>query len=374
MFWKNEDVLKSGELVSSEVNEEIRPLEIDKISSNPVSLPEELTWDTIDINSNEQLVELGDFLSKNYVEDKEGEFRFNYRISFLRWLFKGPNMNGDFLVCIRKAGRIYGFIAAMPTIVKIKDKVIKTVEIDFLCVSILERKNGLAPRLIKEVNRRVNKTGIGQGIYTISLHLSKPFTCARYFHKMINIPKLVSLEFTSIPNNITLEQYCNMKKLDKRVLKRNFRETNHGDKEVIMQLLNDAESKWDVQRIFSESELEYLFCTQGEVKTIISEEQDVFVSFFVIPTAKTSTDEQLVGGYLHYYASKSEDALLEGIQASVVEAERIGVDVFNALSIADCREFMEKLDFIPGSGVLNYYIYNWKVSEIPSSRVLISLF
>jgi glycylpeptide N-tetradecanoyltransferase len=44
-------------------------------------------------------------------------------------------------------------------------------------------------------------------------------------------------------------------------------------------------------------------------------------------------------------------------------------DVFNALDLMDNREFLEKLKFGVGDGNLQYYIYNWKCTQMAPEKV-----
>ena len=48
---------------------------------------------------------------------------------------------------------------------------------------------------------------------------------------------------------------------------------------------------------------------------------------------------------------------------ALVEAKRLGFDVFNALDIMDNVEFLDELKFSAGDGSLHYYFYNWTVSS-----------
>lgn len=46
-----------------------------------------------------------------------------------------------------------------------------------------------------------------------------------------------------------------------------------------------------------------------------------------------------------------------------------GYDVFNALDLMDNKEFLEKLKFGIGDGNLQYYLYNWRCSDMPPNKV-----
>ena len=53
----------------------------------------------------------------------------------------------------------------------------------------------------------------------------------------------------------------------------------------------------------------------------------------------------------------------------LIAAKQEGFDVYNALEVMDNSKFLEKLKFGPGDGELKYYLYNWKVSDIPKENL-----
>ena len=54
------------------------------------------------------------------------------------------------------------------------------VEVNFLCVHKKLRSKRVAPVLIKEITRRVNRTGVFQAVYTAGVVLPKPVGTCRY--------------------------------------------------------------------------------------------------------------------------------------------------------------------------------------------------
>lgn len=77
-------------------------------------------------------------------------------------------------------------------------------EVNFLCVHKKLRSKRLAPVLIKEVTRQCHLKGIFQAIYTAGVVLPTPISTCRYFHRSLNVPKLVDVKFTSVPRNSTM--------------------------------------------------------------------------------------------------------------------------------------------------------------------------
>ena len=60
-------------------------------------------------------------LTKNYVEDDEGTFRFDYSINFLRWALMPPGWRKDWHLAVRVKNNknLVGFITAIPSLTKI---------------------------------------------------------------------------------------------------------------------------------------------------------------------------------------------------------------------------------------------------------------
>lgn len=57
------------------------------------------------------------------------------------------------------------------------------------------------------------------------------------------------------------------------------------------------------------------------------------------------------------------------MKETLVLAKKAEYDVFNALDIMDNEEFLKELKFGVGDGNLHYYLYNWRIPEIPTNGV-----
>lgn len=201
-FWNTQPVPKINE-TTEEVNESElhKAIDVDKkisdIKQDPYALPDGFVWDTLDLNSEVTLKELYTLLNENYVEDDDAMFRFDYQPEFLRWALQPPEWRKDWHAGVRvsKSGRLIAFISAIPAKVRVYDKQVKVVEINFLCVHKKLRAKRLAPVLIREITRRVNLTGIFQAVYTAGVVLPKPVTTCRYWHRSINPRKLIDVIF-----------------------------------------------------------------------------------------------------------------------------------------------------------------------------------
>ncbi len=87
------------------------------------------------------------------------------------------------------------------------------VEINFLCVHKKLRSKRVAPVLIKEITRRVNKESIFQAVYTAGVLIPKPISVCRYWHRSLNPKKLVDVQFSSLHRHMTLQRMIRLFRL-----------------------------------------------------------------------------------------------------------------------------------------------------------------
>ena len=79
-------------------------------------MPPGYEWDSLDLNDDKVLEEVYQLLVKNYVEDTDGDFRFDYSKDFLQWALLPPNGNRHWLLGVRAGNkrRLFGMITGIP--------------------------------------------------------------------------------------------------------------------------------------------------------------------------------------------------------------------------------------------------------------------
>lgn len=213
-FWDTQPVPKMTEEVKTcEKIEEDKPKEA--IPTEPLPLLKEFEWDTLDVNDDKTLIELYKLLNENYVEDDDNMFRFDYSPQFLGWALQPPGWIRDWHVGVRvvKSKKLVGFISAIPATIQVKGTVLKTVEINFLCIHKKLRQHRMTPVLIKEITRRVNLTGIFQAVYTAGVVIPKPVGTCRYWHRSLNPKKLIETSFSHLGPRMTMQRTVKLYKL-----------------------------------------------------------------------------------------------------------------------------------------------------------------
>lgn len=195
---------KEDEIITENGPIEIKTIEL--VRQEPYNLPKDYEWFILDIDNKTDLDSVYDLLAKNYVEDDEALFRFDYSKEFLHWALKPPNWNREWHLGVRakESKKLVGFISGVPADIQVYDSKMKLIEINFLCVHKKLRLKRLAPTLIKEVTRRINLMGIFQAVYTAGIYLPKPATTCRYYHRTLNPQKLVGIRFTAVPPDSTM--------------------------------------------------------------------------------------------------------------------------------------------------------------------------
>merc|ERR1712032_429792 len=112
-----------------------------------------------------------------------------------------------------KNGKLVGFITGIQASVEAYDSTVKMVEINFLCVHKKLRSKRLAPVLIKEITRRVNKENIWQAVYTAGVVLPRPVSECRYYHRSLNPKKLIDVGFSHLGPRMTMARTIKLYKV-----------------------------------------------------------------------------------------------------------------------------------------------------------------
>jgi len=378
------------------------PKSQEEIKREPDPLPKDFEWSTLDISDSAQSKEVYELLSQNYVEDNDAAFRFLYSAEFLQWALMPPGYHKEWHVGVRvrSTKKLVAFISGIPTTVVVRDKDVQMSEINYLCVHKKLRSKRLAPVLIKEVTRQCHLKGIFQAIYTAGIVLPTPVSTCRYFHRSLNIPKLVNTQFTSVPRNMTLARMVARNKLPSSVLaNRGLREMQAEDISQVASLWQQYMKRFKLCPRYSLEEFQHNLLSgsghgspvngrrQGQVVwSYVVENPEThlitdFFTFYSLPSTvmRSQNHELLEAAYLYYYASdvafsSGGDGLRRRLQELIGEAlliaQKAGFDVFNALTLMDNAMFLDELKFGPGDGYLNYYLYNYRTLPLEGYRAL----
>ncbi|KAF7363519.1 Glycylpeptide N-tetradecanoyltransferase [Mycena sanguinolenta] len=399
-FWATQPVPQLGEgpPVDDGYIEPSKPRE--EVRQEPYPLPKDFEWSTLDINDPKQNKEVYDLLSLNYVEDEDASFRFQYSAEFLQWALKPPGYFKEWHVGVRVSSnkKLVAFISGVPLTLRVRGKVFTASEINFLCIHKKLRSKRLAPVLIKEVTRQVHLQGIFQAIYTAGVVIPTPISVCRYYHRPLNVSKLLEVGFTFVPRNMTAARMIRMNKVpDTPTL--NVRPIEEKDVVSVADLFAKYMRRFDMVPVMSLEDVRHQFLSgQGTGKigdggegrrvaqvtwTYVVENPEThkitdFFSIYHLPSTIIHSPKHgtLEAGYLYYYATDvafedgaDEDGRLKKrlqtlIGDALVIANQAKLDVFNALTLMDNVCLLKDLKFGPGDGYLNFYLYNWRTAKL----------
>ena len=207
-----------------------------------------------------------DLLVQNYVEDDDAMFRFDYSKEFLRWALLPPGYNPDWLIGVRAGPKrkLFGCITGIPVTMYLNGREVNCAEINFLCVHKKLRAKRLAPILIKEITRRVNRCDIWQAIYTAGATIPTPITGAQYWHRSLNPQKLIDVGFSYLPSGKTMTKYVKENRLRSLQIPE-MRPMVESDLAMVTELLNNHLRNFKVHIHFTLDEVAHFLLPRDKV-------------------------------------------------------------------------------------------------------------
>ena len=370
-FWETQPVPQFNKDCEVEFGEIWKDHKKEDLRKTPFDLPEEgLEWQDVDMTQQNQIDKLYEFLKTNYVEDEDHMFRFDYSKDFLKWHLTSPNYFPEWLISIvqldtkKNKKKMVGFIAGIPIKVCIHGYDIHLAEIDFLCVKKEFRNKRLAPLLIREVSRRIHMRDQWWAVYTSGTMLPKPFAETTYYHRNLNVKKLVDIHFTYLPHNMNLARAKNLYKLPTELPFSGFRPMEEKDVEQVYVLLENFEKQFKVHGYYDRDQVKHWFIPRKNVVySYVREENDKitdFISFYNLPSSilQHESYKKLMAAY-SFFNINTTMTVKEIMKCALILAKNAGFDVFNCLNIMNNEEAFQDLLFGKGGGKLKYYFWNF---------------
>lgn len=393
-FWQTQPVPRLDESQAERAklpDGPIKEVTPDTIPTDPAPLPEGYEWVELDLTNEEELKEVHHLLNLHYVEDDKAMFRFSYSKTFLDWALKAPGWRKSWHVGVRAQGKsriLVASIFGIPTQLRVRDKHIAVVEINFLCIHKKLRAKRLTPVLIKEITRRCNLEGIYQAIYTGGTILPTPVSTCRYFHRPLQWMKLYEVGFSPLPAKMTPAMMVKRNRVPDAPQTRGWREMEEKDVDGVLDLLSRYLQRFDLVQQFTRDEVSHWFVNRqpdphervvwtyvvdGPAPGSIADVTSFYNLESTIIGEASQKHATIKAAYLFYYASTAawtpdekglKDRLTGLVEDCLVEAKHAGFDVFNALTLLDNPLLLDDLKFGAGDGQLHYYLYNWRTAPI----------
>lgn len=378
-FWDTQPVprLDDAGLVDAGSGAPIDPLlKVSDIPATPYALLSQFEWSDVDVTDDAQLAEAYKLLNANYVEDDDAMFRFDYSTDFLRWALLPPGWRPEWHLGVRVAGggKLVALITAIPARVAVYTTGLPAVEINFLCVHKKLRSKRLAPVLIKEITRRVNRCNIWQAAYTAGVVLPSPVVRCQYWHRSLSPKMLIEMGFSRLPPRRTLSAHLRLNALPAKPATPGLRPMEDRDVAAVTVLLRDYLSTYDLGVVWDEDEVRHwLLPRKGVVYSYVVAATDGTItdvgSFYSLPSSvlRHPRYKTLEAAYSFYNAVTVTD-LTVLMKDMLIMAHNEGFALFNALDLMQNATTFADLKFSIGDGCLNYYLYNWRCRPMAPER------
>ena len=374
-FWESQPVPQFNKDSPVEFGEIWKDHKVEDLPKKPFDLPgEDLEWKDVDMNQQNEIDKLYEFLKTNYVEDEDHMFRFDYSKDFLKWHLTSPNYFPEWLISIvqldkkKNKKKMVGFIAGIPIKINIYGTDMHLAEIDFLCVKKEFRNKRLAPLLIREVSRRIHVRNQWWAVYTSGTMLPKPFAQTTYYHRNLIVKKLVDIHFTYLPHNMNMARAKNLYKLPTDLPFSGFRPMEEKDVEQVYVLLENVEKQFKVHGYYDRDQVKHWFVPRKNVVYSYVREVDGkvtdFISFYNLPSSilQHESYKKLMAAY-SFFNINTTLTVKEIMKCALILAKNAGFDVFNCLNIMNNEEAFTDLLFGKGGGKLKYYLWNFVCPE-----------
>lgn len=379
-FWSTQPVKKLREITY--VDGEIEHINQNDILTDSGQLPDGFEWCNMDLNNEQDINEVADFLNKHYIEYKSGNFRLHYSANLLQWMYKDRNhvaISVKYIVDNKKI--IVGFICGKVVKMQVNRKQLDMIEINLLCIHPKLRQKRLAPRLIKEITRQFNIKGYFYGIYTAATYLPAPVTTIKYYHRPINIEKMVDTGFSRTTNNLTVEQIKNSIKVRGKPSELFVKmEPHHIDKSY--ELFNKYMEKYNYHPIYNIDEFIHLFMNNEFVSSYVLEDVNGnvldFISYYTSKTRVLKNSDTDKNGFLNiaylFYYTCTHTSIYKLLNELIYVVHNNNIDIFTAFDIMENETVLTEMGFEEGSEILHYYLYNWKTKPIKNNQLAVILF
>lgn len=311
-------------------------------------------------------------------------FRFDYSPEFLYWHLSAPGYLKQWHLSVFRTNddgskKMVGFISAIPVHIFIMEKEVKKVEINFLCVNSAYRTKRLAPVLIKEITRRVNCQNIWQAIYTSGTLLPRPISTTNYYHRNLNLQKLLDVKFTYLNPKLNLSRAKRVYAISKETSLEGLRVMEKKDVDSVYEIMEKYLSKFDVRPYYSKEEVRHWFVPRDKIVysfVVENKENKItdFISFYLLPSSILQHDHHktLYAAY-SFFNIPGQYTIKDLIRNALILAKQQNFDVYNALNIMENEGTFNDLLFGRGDGSLKYYLYNYNCPDINPDKLAVVL-
>ena len=305
-----------------------------------------------------------DFILDNYMSSESS--RLVYSKELIKYFLKN-----SILILFTPKGqtdKYVGLVVGKRKTVYIENAPYIMIDVNFLCLVKKLRKLNLAPYLIAVLTKfSVEKLNISLAYYTISARINSPcFGKKQMYHRPVNIAHLANSGFfkVSVPNYERI--YNNFSNTKTAKYLHNIDLPSKDLVENIETLLLNYNIK--TYKVYENLSVTDILTNKAFHSFAFYENNKLtdFVTLFRLDS-QMKQDTTYKNGYLFITAIQYNtlDTIIDSV-AKICKEDNI-VDVLTLSDIFP-KEIYSKIKFTPGTGILNYYIFNMDMITVENSN------
>lgn len=390
-FWKNQPVKT---VINNDKIKEIMTSKILLNNIEKIVCPIKLNYNVfqsndIDICKKLQLLE---FINEMYINDENDILKLHYSIGLFNFFIEYNCIILEFYFNeLDKDPKLIGIIIGKKNKLFIKGVLEEFLEVNFLCLDIQLRNFNITPYMIASLTKEaISIFNINKAYYTIGKNIeSKSFCNKNFYHRIINIPKLIKMSFLHSTTNVFLYQklyntfsyktnYMNGKRLLFYNYKLDKESIDIDGDDIAYDICNELQSfykkKYNIYQCITNKLILQLLKNESFYHFIIQNDYGIptdYICFFRLDTVNHNK-EYYKNGYMYLYFTNDIKSLIEKVTEECFKNKIFDVITLNENFLESKKS--DHLKLIKGYGNLKYYMYNVLINNIePHKNGLITI-
>lgn len=293
-YWKTKPIMKITDRITA-VKQICSDSEIEKKYARDewTKLPENYSWEKIDISDYPNMNKVCKFLSEHYQRGSESDYIIKYTIEQINWEM---NHKGYFLIVNDNKNNIVGTIGFTNRTVQLMDNKYTCAEPIYMCCPKKYKGTGISKVLMDEISRQSILVGINKGIFCDNRIVTRPVATIRQYSRPLNYKKLREHDFIEI-SGVDDDIVHTKTKINIRPNRRYVvAEKTQENIDIVHSLYKQYMETFNLYMILSKTDIENYMFDNRYVKTIIvmSEEEPSkpidFISYNFYDIVNTTID------------------------------------------------------------------------------------
>jgi len=309
-----------------------------------------------------------DFINENYVGSEASKLVYSKEL--LQYFLIDSLL--VFFYPKGKTEKLAGLIIGKRKTLQVKNDSYDLVDVNFLCILKKLRNLHLAPYLIGVLTKEtVKQLRISLAYYTIGAKINSPcFAKKQMYHRPINIQQLIKGGFFKVPN-ANYEKIYNDFQSEKIPYYVDYQKTLPTSVVTELTKLINTYSR-NTYDIYDNKFLPDILRSKAFYNFVFFENEIPveFVSFFKIDSYNHKLADSYKNGYLFIVALKTQEPQDLKATFDSIAAYCLKNNLLDVLTLSDIfmNTVYSKINFIPGTGLLNYYFFNMEMVPIDNQK------